>query len=162
MIKARTFQYDFAIDGGAIGTIDMRRTTDERRVYTGGVVPDGALVVGMIYRVLTAFTDAAAGAAVTIEVEGQDAPVEFDAAAVANLGTQTKVYWADSGMRKALAKLDADAGVTDTNYAALVQGVPESITSGDKKCQIIIGTEALTGGKAEVTVLYVELDTPNK
>lgn len=165
MIKVRTWQYDFDVDGGATqAATAMRWTGDERRVSSGGKVPKGSLVIGYILRVLTAVTSAGSPA-VTFELDDGsaiDAPPELDAVAKADLGVQTTPILLSTNINELAAKLDADAGVTDTNYEALHGNGAIKITAADADMKMTIATAALTAGKVEVSVLYIELDEPVK
>jgi hypothetical protein len=58
--KTWTGEYDFAVDGGAVGTIVLRSND--------GPIPSGSYVTQVVLDVLTAFTTAASGTgAITVE-----------------------------------------------------------------------------------------------
>src|SRR6185503_15870237 len=63
-LKVYSGEYDFAVDGGAIGTIVLRASPGSQ-----GPIPAGAIILGGLMEVDTLFTTAS-GATMAITVEG--------------------------------------------------------------------------------------------
>ena len=59
-------EYDFAVDGGAIGAITLRATSEDS---LGNLVPNGAVILGGYIEVDTLFTTGT-GATMAISLEG--------------------------------------------------------------------------------------------
>lgn len=64
-LKTAVAEYDFAVDGGAIGTIVLRSADS-----SGGAVPTGSVVMGGYIDVLTGVASATGTVAVQIESAG--------------------------------------------------------------------------------------------
>jgi hypothetical protein len=131
-IKARNYVFDFARHGGAVDTHELTQWTggEEKSGPSGGVIPAGSVVVGAIARVLEDCTGDAT-TTLGLVVPGLTTPAALDDVDPATLDAGEAFYWAPS------------AGAV-TPLAA------------DDNPQAVIGVEALTAGKIEVTVLYVE------
>lgn len=65
-VKVYSGEYDFAVDGGAIGTIPLRASPGSQ-----GPIPNGAIILGGLMEVDTLFTTgSAAQMAITVEGAG--------------------------------------------------------------------------------------------
>lgn len=91
------FEYDFAVDGGGIGSITMR-------AIGGGALPSGAIITDSIVEVLTIPTS---GGAATIAVQAEAANDVVAAAAISG------APWSSLG-RKAGIPLSAATSVKTT------------------------------------------------
>lgn len=112
-LKSAVAEYDFAVDGGAVGTINTRGGT----ATFGGSLPSGAVVTSGYIEVDTALTSGGA-ATVGVSLEGTN---DLQAAVVIS-----GAPWSTTG-RKALAFSGAKTTVTraprvEVGVAALTAG----------------------------------------
>ena len=125
-LKTAVFEYDFAVDGGAIGSINLRGVG-------GGAspIPAGATIQGGYIDVITPFTTgSAATLAVTVEGAG-----DIQAAAVVS-----GAPWSTAG-RKSITPAFTGATAVRTTVQRQVVGV------------IAVGT--ITAGKAQIVLEYI-------
>lgn len=87
--------YDFAVDGGTVGTIALR----------GDTVPSGAIVVNALIRVITPVTSGGAG---TLAIQVESAADVQAAAAVSG------APWSTAGAKRGSALTATTAGVITT------------------------------------------------
>lgn len=136
-ISAKTWEYDFAHEGGAIGTIELTRgpldTGGTKAGYSGGVIPAGSLILSAIVRVLTNFTGNSANTDISVVVPGLDTATALDAVDPATLDADEVFYTAVADEEASLA-----------------------VTTADENPQVVIATDTVTAGKLQVTVLYIE------
>lgn len=124
------YVYDFAVDGGAVGAIDLSAKANSH------VVPSGALVKAVYARVVTAFTS------------GGAATVSWGPTADAD---------GYSGAAKAMAAMTANAafsGEHDGGALLATPGVYPVVAASSQDLKLTIGTAALTAGKLVVVVEY--------
>ena len=129
------FEYDFAVDGGAVGNITLR----------GGTIPSGAIIVGSTLDQSTAFTGGAgATVKVTCESDGdvQGGPMD--------IATYSAIILATSL-----------AGVAGCNGALVdvgfVNGLVSLIrTTASRSLVMTVGTNALTAGKFSLWLTYLQ------
>lgn len=135
-VEARVYEYDFAVDGGAVAAAqDLRGAVGELKAgKSGGYIPAGAVVVGAIVDILTDFTGADGTADITITIPGLTTATALSAVDPATLDAN-ECFFIGLG--------DDSAGVAVTPLAA------------DDKPAVDIDTAAVTAGKLRVTVLYV-------
>lgn len=136
-ISARVYEYDFAVDGGAVADfpIDLRGASGDLGAgKSGGFIPAGAVVIGAIVDILTDFTG---GATATVDLT------------IPGLANATALTAVDP------ATLDASEcffiGLGDDSLGVAVT----PLAAADKPA-MDIDTDAVTAGKMRVTVLYVE------
>lgn len=125
-LKTAVGEYDFAVDGGAVGTITLRGVD-----AAGNEVPNGAVIMGGYVEVLTAFTS---GGAATVAVNSQAAGDLVAAAAVSG------APWSTTGRKSVIP---------------VFTGATTVKTTATRQLAITIATAALTAGKARVVVFYV-------
>lgn len=123
-VHAARGRYDFSVDGGAVGDIDLTSTTQ---------IPKGAVIVGGFVEVVTAPTSGGAGA-LAIKVES--------AADIVASAAVSGAPWSTTGFKDV---------VPDGTGSTAVQ------TTADRKIQATIATAALTAGKVDVVLFYVEV-----
>ena len=114
--------YDFAVHGGAVGTIDL-----------GLGLSKGCVVIGGFIRVLTAL-DSGGSATVAVQLEAANdiiSAAAFDGAP-----------WSTTGI-KATVPVQTAATMKETTV--------------DRNVSVVIGTAALTAGKFEVHLQWVQL-----
>ncbi len=121
-------EYDFALDGGSTGSIDLRN----------GLIPNNVRVIRAWYEVLTTFTSASDAANIGISIPTDDANGILAPIAISNAGNP----W--------------DAGIHSTIQSGLVANISEKTTAA-RNLQLIISGEAVTAGKAVVFAEYVLL-----
>lgn len=134
-VEARVYEYDFAVDGGAVGTIfNMRGAVGQLQAgKSGGFIPAGAVVIGAIVDILTDFTG---GATATVDVT-------------------------IPGLANATALTAVDPATLDANECFFIglgsdaAGVAVTPLAAAAKPQFDIDTDVVTAGKLRVTVLYV-------
>jgi len=126
-IKRAKGEYDFAVDGGAVGTITLRSSSDD---VAGNSIPQGAVILGGYIEIDTAFASATGTVAAQAESAG-----DLQAAAAAS-----GAPWSTTG-RKSITP--AFTGAT------LIK------TTADRNLQFVIGTAALTAGKGRVVVEFI-------
>ena len=114
-IKVARADYDFAVDGGAIGTLDL--SADE--------IPSGAIITGARIRVETV----PVGATATIGI-GVEANSDVQAAAAIS-----GAPWSTTGVKDATGR---------------------PLTTAARKVKATIATAALTAGKFQVYVDYID------
>lgn len=119
--------YDFSVQGGAVGAINLLRDVDKIDTADNRLVlPEGAIIKQVMVDVLTAM--ASAGGTGTIALDSE-------------------------GAGDLLAAVDADtlsglvAGIPDNAVANMIK------TTAERTVTLTVGTEALTAGKIDV---YVE------
>ena len=124
-LKTAIGEYDFAVDGGAIGTIVLRGSG-----ANGGSLPNGAVVEGGYIEIDTAFTTGTA-ATMAIQIEAAN-----------DLQTATVVSGAPYSTtgRKAIVPVFTAATTIKTTAA-------RSLTA-------VIATGTITAGKGRVVVFY--------
>lgn len=121
--QVQEYTYDFAVHGGAVGQIDLATSAKS-------LLPVGAVVTGVHYKVITAPTS---GGSATIAIG--------DVA---------------SGARYLAATAFDNAAYAINNVAAAAIGVPMNITAANNgKFAITIATAALTAGKIKFFVSYL-------
>lgn len=125
-VKAFEGEYDFAIDGGGIGTINLRGVGG-----IGSLLPIGAVIVGGYIDVLTALTS---GGAATIAGQAEAAADLFAATAVATFTLG----------RKNILPAPASGSVSAATYLK---------TTAARQLAIVIAAAALTAGKMRIVVL---------
>lgn len=119
-VMVQEYDYDFAVDGGAVGTIVLSSKANK------GLLPEDAVVVNVVTRVVTALAG--------------------NAAASAKFGTSgsAALYAADA----AIATYSEDALFEyATNFVA--------DQSSERNVQMVIAGGALTAGKVKVLVEYL-------
>lgn len=132
--------YDFAADGGATGSLTLFSFNQ------------AVIVHKLWFHVETACTSGGS-ATLDAEVVSGTANGFFDAVAVAGL-TLNALFKANelADLDALLAKLDADEGITDTNYGATFGNNAGAVklplrVAADGEIQMTINVEALTAGK---------------
>lgn len=128
-LKKRTYEYDFAVEAGAIGTIQLTRGYPLSGARNGGKIPVGAEVVLAVTTIVTDLTNAA-NATIKVVVPGVTTPTALDVVAPDTLDA-TEVF---------LSTMPAA-------WAALT--VADNPT-------VIIATAAVTAGKFRLVVYYNE------
>lgn len=126
-LKEASGEYDFAVDGGAIGTITLRSAGG---AVIGNTLPAGSIVTGGYIEVDTALTS---GGAATVAVTAEAAGDTLVAAAVSG------APWSTTG-RKSIVQ--AFTGVTSVK------------TTVGRSMTMTIATATLTAGKFRVVVFY--------
>lgn len=138
-IQTLSFTYDFAVDGGATGTLTCPLA-----------IPDNAIVVDGWVDVLSAVTSGTSAATVALST-GQGAGDLIAAIAVSGAPFST------TGIKGTLAtfpNLGADAAHDSAlEGIALVAGTKIKMTANNKPT-VAINVEAVTGGKFEVFIRY--------
>ncbi len=129
------FLYDFAVDGGATGAINLHEKAGK------SVLPVGAVITGVMAKVVTACTSG--GAATVTWGNGDDA----DGYSGATVGVATLVdnYVANGGENDAALLFDT------TDYFPKYVNVS---TEADGQFILTIATAALTAGKIVFMVSY--------
>lgn len=125
-LKAARGIYDFAVDGGAVGTIPLMGSAQ---------IPSGATILGGWIEVHTQLTS---GGAATIAVQVEAANDVVPAVAVAS--------WT-AGRKKIVPALDSNnalAAATDIR------------TTAARDISAVIATAALTAGKFSVVLIYAD------
>jgi hypothetical protein len=122
--KAARFFYDFAVDGGAISTINLR---GDDSIPAGAIIIDGYIDV---------ITPLASGGAATIALTSQEAAGDVVAA--------TAVATWTAG-RKNVLPASASGSVTASTKIK---------TTAARVAQIVIAAAALTAGKFELVLEY--------
>ena len=134
--KSVAFEYDFDIDGGAIGAI-----------HTGVYLPGNIVVRPPLFDVITAFTS---DGSATVAVKAQGGAVLLASAATP---------YADYPGAGAAGYVDNILGITGA-------GLNPVVVVGDEECYVSntagelifdIGTAALTAGKCIVIIEYFQL-----
>lgn len=134
-LQVAEYIYDFAVDGGGTGEIVLS-TKDNK-----SAIPVGAIIEGVLLKVVTAFTSG--GAATLAWGNGDDADgYSGTAIAVASLTDNALFNGMDNG-----AALLWD----DTNDHMIPVNVADA---NDGKVSVTIGAAAMTAGKAIILVKY--------
>lgn len=135
-IQVAEYVYDFAVDGGAVGAINLHAKAGK------GVLPVGAIIKAVTAKVVTAFTSG--GSATLVWGNGDDADGYSGATiAVASLTDNALFNGWDNG-----AALLWD----DTNDHQIPVNVADA---ADGQFIVTIGTAAMTAGKALFLVEYL-------
>lgn len=131
------YVYDFAVDGGATGAVDLSAKNNK------GVLPDNAIVKTVYMVVNTTFTS---GGSATLAWGNTTDPDGYSGSAIAvgSLTAGTVFNGWDNG-----AALLWD----DTNDHAIYYNVGTTANNKDFSCTI--GTAAMTAGKATFIVEFV-------
>lgn len=124
-LKEARGEYDFAVDGGAIATLNLRGFG-----AASNFIPAGSYIMGGFIEVDTAVTS---GGAATIAVNGNTAGDLLAAAAVSG------APWSTTGLKSILP---AFTGATAVK------------TTADRSLAIAIAAATVTAGKFRVIVLY--------
>lgn len=123
-VKTAVGEYDFAVDGGAVGNFTLRSSNS-----LGNLVPNGSVVISGYIEVDTAVVSAAGSAGITLEGTGD----LFGSVAV------TGNALASTG-RKSIIPAGAGANTVKTTAA---RSIVMNLTAG-----------AITAGKFRVVVMY--------
>lgn len=126
-LKEATGEFDFAVDGGAIGTITLR---SRKNLSTGNDIPAGSVIVDGYVEIDTGFTS---GGAATVAA-GAETTADLVAATVAS-GSP----WSAPG-RYSLIETGAGALTAKTTVRRFVT--------------LTIAVAALTAGKGRVVTFY--------
>lgn len=126
-LKSAIGEYDFAVDGGAVGSITLRSAPGD---ILGNEIPAGSVITGGYIEVDTAFTS---GGAATVAVNSEGAGDLLAASAVSG------APWSTTG-RKSI--IPASTGATAVKATA------------KRNLVITVATAALTAGKGRVVVFY--------
>jgi hypothetical protein len=124
-IQVATGRYDFAVDGGAQGTLGLNGQT---------VIPSGAVIVGGYVHILTALTS---GGAATIACQVNAANDILTAVAVAT--------WDLTPVLKNVLPAETTGALTDSTKV---------LTTAARDISIVIATADLTAGKFDVVLFY--------
>lgn len=124
-LKTAEGEYDFAVDGGAVGSITLRSVN-----AAGAALPVGAVIMGGYVEVLTAVTS---GGAATVAINSEGAGDMVAAAAVSG------APWSTTGRKSVIPVFTGATTVKTTAARNLVA---------------TIATAALTAGKFRVVVFY--------
>lgn len=124
--RAAVFEYDFAVDGGAVGAINMRPVTSSQ-----SPVPSAAIIDNATIEVLTVPTSAGAA---TISV-GVEAAGDVQAAAAIS-----GAPWSTVGRKNGTPQ----SGATSVK------------TTAARTPSITVGTAALTAGKLRLLIDYID------
>lgn len=135
-LMVQEYVYDFAVDGGATGAINLHAKANK------AVVPVGAIIIGVRAKVVTACTSG--GSATVAWGNGDDADgYSGTAIAVASLTDNALFNGYDNGA--ALLWDDTNDHVIDVNVS----------TAADGQFIVTIGTADLTAGKIVFMVQYL-------
>lgn len=124
-LKSAEAEYDFAVDGGAVGAITLRGVGP-----LGNVIPKGSFIVSGYVEVLTPFTTSASGTG-ALKIEGAD---DLIAATIVS-----GAPWSTTG-RKSI--IPAGTGATSVK------------TTAERNLVFTIATGAITAGKFRAVVFY--------
>lgn len=131
-LRTRVYEYDFDVEGGAVGTIELTRgvgTADVDDDRVGGSIPAGAIVVASHTLIQTSLT-CTATATIEVAIPGLANHADLDAVDPAGLDEDEEFY-------QFFTPLDITPLAADDNP------------------QVIIATEAVTAGKIRIIVFYV-------
>lgn len=126
-LKEASGEYDFAVDGGAIGTITLRSAGGST---LGNSIPSGSVITGGYLEVDTAVTSGGTPA-VAIQVEG--------AADLVASGTLAAAGLASTGRKSIVPAFTGATSVKTTAARSIV---------------LTVATAALTAGKFRVVLWY--------
>ena len=127
-LKEASGEYDFAVDGGAIGTITLRSAGG---ATMGGSIPNGSVVLGGYIEVDTGFTT---GTAATMALTTGEAANDLQTATVVS-----GAPYSTTG-RKSITP--AFTGATGIKLTAA------------RNLQAVVATGTVTAGKLRVVVFY--------
>jgi hypothetical protein len=127
-LKSAQGEYDFAVDGGAVGTITLRAASGGSSV--GNDIPQGAIITGGYIEVDTIVTS---GGAATVSA-GSEAAADLQAAAAVS-----GAPWSTTGRKNITPAFTAATSVK---------------TTARRQLSIAIAAAALTAGKFRVVVFY--------
>lgn len=125
-VKSAVGEYDFAVDGGAVGQITLRSSS-----VLGSGLPINAVVTGGYVEVDTALTSGGAATA-GVDLEGTSDIVAA--------GVISAAPWSSTGRKSVIP---AATGVTSVKT-----------TTGTRSLKLTIGVAALTAGKFRVVLFY--------
>ncbi|MGP4092937.1 hypothetical protein [Nonomuraea sp. KM90] len=128
-LKSAQGEYDFAVDGGAVGTITLRSAPSDSN---GGEIPAGAIILGGYIEVDTLVTSAS-GNTGTIAVNSEGA-ADLQAAAITS-----GAPWSTTGRK---------------NVTPAWTGATSIKTTARRSLAITVAVAALTAGKFRVVVFY--------
>ncbi len=134
-----TYEYDFAIDGGATGDINLRLTSGINAMEAGLVITDLDVLV------VTALDDA--GDTATVTVGNEDDTDGY----MADIMTLAETVNTVIGVGTVAGALVWD----DTNDHRIPYRIPDA---GASVPSITVATEALTAGKAIFNFICIRLD----
>jgi hypothetical protein len=123
--KEASGEYDFAVDGGAIGTLTLRSNSS-----TGNTIPAGSVILGGYVEIDTAFTT---GTAATMAL-GAEATGDLVAATVVS-----GAPYSTTGRKSVIPVFTGASSVKTTVARALTA---------------VIATGTVTAGKGRVVVFY--------
>lgn len=126
-VKTAVGEYDFAVDGGAVGTIVLRSAPGDSN---GNEIPAGSVILGGYIEVDTALTS---GGAATVAVTAESA---------GDLQTATAISgdpWSSTGRKDVAPDMTGSATIKTTARRSLA---------------ITVAAAALTAGKFRVVVFY--------
>jgi hypothetical protein len=124
-LKVYVGEYDFAVDGGAISTIPLRAGAGSQ-----GPIPNGAVILGGYFEVLTAFTTgSAAQAALTAE-----SAADLQAAAVVSGAPYSTL-----GQKSVVPAFTGAASIK---------------TTAARSPSIVISVGTITAGKLRLVLVY--------
>ena len=126
-VKTAVGEFDFAVDGGAIGTITLRSGPGDTM---GSELPIGSVITGGYIEVDTPFTS---GGAATVSA-GSEGAADLQAAAAVS-----GAPWSTTGRKNIVP---AGTGATSVK------------TTAKRNLALTIATAALTAGKGRVVVFY--------
>lgn len=135
-IKSAVYEYSFAIDGGAIGTIAMR-------LISGDAIPANAVIARVITDVLQTFTSTGGTGQTAFQIESAN-----------DLGTAS----ASTFTVGKVTQID-NLTYTYSNNVGLIAGALNSAikTSTPRSPSLVQSVSALTGGRMRMAVDYVVL-----
>lgn len=134
-VHAKEYIYDFAVDGGAVGDIELSSKANSH------LLPEGAIVKAVYMKVVTAFTS---GGSATLTV-GNAADKDGYMASIAVASLTANAGFSHASQAGALLW-------DNTNDASLAYIVTSSANT--QNLSITIGTAAMTAGKAVIVVEY--------
>lgn len=126
-VKTAVGEYDFAVDGGAVGTIVLRSAPGDSN---GNEIPAGSVILGGYIEVDTALTS---GGAATVAVTAESAGDLQTAAAVSG------DPWSSTGRKDITPDMTGSATIK---------------TTARRSIAITVAAAALTAGKFRVVVFY--------
>jgi len=127
-IKEASGEYDFAVDGGAVGTITLRSAGG---ASLGNVIPTGSVIVGGYIEVDTAVTS---GGAATLGANAESAGDLVGSGSVVSAAP-----WSSTGRKSITPAFTGATGVKTTAVRNLT---------------VSVGVATLTAGKFRVVVFY--------
>jgi len=131
------YVYDFAVDGGAVGAIDLSAKVGKNPL------PVGSVVLAVTAKVVTAFTS---GGAATLAWGPTASATGYSGTAVAVASLTDNSMWNGQGNGASLIFDDTQ----DADKAANVA------VANDGDFKVTIGTAAMTAGKAVFVVEFIK------